>query len=346
MKKHTFELGFFYALLIVVFALLFFVFKPFIVPLFLALVFATVFYPLQIWLTKICRDRKTLSALVSTILLVLIIVLPLIIILLLVTKEAIDVFATMSANGTNSLGKLLSSINLIIDKILPASVTFQISIHDVQVSLRGIGNVLAKNANTLFSSAFGIVLSAFIFIISLFYFFKEGEGLVKRVINWSPLSDTYDETIVHKISRAFNSVIRGNLITACIQGLLAGLGFFISGIGAPLLLGFAVVIASLIPSVGTAIIMIPTVLFLFATGSISAGIFLLVWAVLVVGLVDNLLKPILMEKGISVHPFLILLSVLGGIAFFGPIGLIAGPVLVAIASALLELYPLLRKKSD
>ncbi len=344
MDRHNFEIGFFYTVIAIVFAFLFFVFKPFITPLFLALVFASVFYPVHTKILSMLGGRRGVSATMSTAMLVLIIVVPLTIVALLMLSESINVYNVLSQNNFGAVGRFVDSLNVIITNILPTSFAFDISTIDLGSSMQKVVGSLASNANTLFSSAFSLVLGIILFIISLFYFFKEGDKLVKKAIGWSPLADSYDEIIAHKISVAFNSVIRGNIITALAQGFLAGVGFFVAGIGAPILLGFVVVIASLIPSIGTAIVMIPAVLYLFATGSIWAGIFLLVWAVLVVGLIDNLLKPILMEKGISVHPFVILLSVLGGIAFFGPVGLIAGPVLIAVAAALIELRPMLSKK--
>jgi len=344
MKKHTFEMGFFYTVLILSFVFLFFVFKPFITPLFLALVFASVFYPVHQKILSRLKGRRGISAILSTLLLLLIIIVPLVVVAMLMLSETINVYNNLSQNGFGAVGRFIDTVNTVIVKFLPQSFAFDLSTLDLSDSLRKIANSIVSNANTLFSSAFSLFLGTILFIISLFYFFKEGDVLMKKIIGWSPLPDSYDEIIVHKISSAFNSVIRGNIITALAQGFLAGVGFFVSGISAPILLGFVVVIASLIPSVGTAIIMIPAILYLFAIGSAWAGLFLLVWAVLVVGLIDNLLKPILMEKGISVHPFIILLSVLGGIAFFGPVGLIAGPVLIAISVALLGLYPLLSKE--
>jgi len=346
MKKHIFELGFFYLLTLVVFVFLFFILKPFLTPVFLAVVFASVFYPVHKKIDTFLKKRKNLSSSISVLLLVIIIILPLLIALLLLIQEVATLYASFSADGFEKVSHILLDMNNFFDRVLPSSIGFNISSADIQSTVKIVLGSVVQNANAIFSSALSFSLGIFLFIISLFYFFKEGDSYIDKLVAWSPLPDTSDRTIVHKISKAFNSVLRGNLITAVVQGSLAGVGFTLAGVGSPILLGFIAIIASFVPSIGTGIIIVPVIIYLYVIGSYGWAIFLLLWAVLVVGLVDNLLRPVLMEKGISVHPFLILLSVLGGIAFLGPIGLIAGPVLISIAVALLDLHPQLIIKDN
>jgi predicted PurR-regulated permease PerM len=123
-----------------------------------------------------------------------------------------------------------------------------------------------------------------------------------------------------------------------IQAVLATIGMTVVGIDRAVLLGGLVAIGAMIPGVGTGIVMIPVILFLFLSGSLVPAIALLIWSVVVVGLVDNFVGPQLMSRGNNMHPFIILLSVLGGLSLFGPIGFLVGPVVVTLFLVLLEIY--------
>jgi predicted PurR-regulated permease PerM len=154
----------------------------------------------------------------------------------------------------------------------------------------------------------------------------------------SPLLDMYDERIFTKVDTAIHSIVRGSLVIGLIQGILTGVGFWVAGIPNPALWGSVAAIAAFIPGVGTSLVLGPGIIYLFITGSTVAAVGLLAWAVFAVGLIDNFLSAHLVQRGVAVHPFIILLSVLGGLAFFGPIGFILGPLVIAFLIALLDIY--------
>ena len=153
-------------------------------------------------------------------------------------------------------------------------------------------------------------------IISLFYFLKDGERIVKRLVAVSPLADSYDEQIMKRVGLVLNSIVRGSLIIALTKGFLTALGFAIFGIPNPILWGVVSALASFIPVVGSSIVIVPAILYLFVTSSYAGAIGFAVWGVALVGLSDNLLSPILMKKGTHIHPFIILLSIFGGLGLF------------------------------
>ena len=128
---------------------------------------------------------------------------------------------------------------------------------------------------------------------------------------------------------------------AVTQGLLAGIGFTIFGVPNAALWGFITVIAALVPILGTSIVLTPIIIYLFAFDTLFSAIGLLAWGMLAVGLIDNFLGPKLMQRKIRIHSFLILLSVLGGLSLFGPIGFLIGPLFLALLSTLLDIYPVL-----
>ena len=186
-----------------------------------------------------------------------------------------------------------------------------------------------------------LFFNLFICFIAFYYFLKDGKELVKAIVSLSPLPDKNDYEILDKLEGAIVSVVRGSLVIAVIQGTLAWLGLLIFGVPNSVLLGSAAAITSLIPGAGTALIMVPSIIYLFLTGPIGNAAGLLVWQVIVVGLIDNMLSPMLIRRGMKVHPLFILLSVFGGLIFFGPIGFLLGPVVLSLLFAMIEIYKFL-----
>jgi predicted PurR-regulated permease PerM len=210
--------------------------------------------------------------------------------------------------------------------------------------LQRISSWIIEHLDNFFSSFFKVLIGLLLMIISLFYFLRDGERMVKRLISLSPLADSYDEQIMKKVGSAINSIVRGSLAIALIKGFLTALGFAIFSIPNPILWGTVTAFASFIPIVGSSIVVAPAVLYLFATSSLASSIGFAVWGIAFVGLSDNVLSPILMERGMKIHPFLLLLSIFGGLGLFGPIGFIAGPVVLSLLFALFDIYPLITKK--
>jgi predicted PurR-regulated permease PerM len=133
-------------------------------------------------------------------------------------------------------------------------------------------------------------------------------------------------------------VIKGSLLIALIQGMVSGTGFAIFGVPNPVLLGSVAIIAALIPNVGTAVVLTPAILYLYLTDQVWQSAGLLIWGITAVGLIDNLLGPTLIGRSSKIHPLLILLAVLGGLAFFGPLGFILGPLVISLLFAVLDIY--------
>jgi predicted PurR-regulated permease PerM len=143
---------------------------------------------------------------------------------------------------------------------------------------------------------------------------------------------------MHRIVVSVNSVVGGTLIVALIQGVLAGIGFAIFDVPNPAVWGSFAVIAALIPTVGTALIMFPAALYLITVNQPLAAGGLILWSVLLVGGIDNIVRPKLIERQTNIHPLAVLLSVIGGIAFFGPMGFLTGPIVLSLLIELLNVY--------
>ena len=167
---------------------------------------------------------------------------------------------------------------------------------------------------------------------------KDGTAWKKIIIKLSTHGNSEDEKIINRLVLAVNAVIKGYILIGIIQGILLGLGFWIFGVPHGALWGTVAAVASLIPTVGTALISVPAIIFLFLGDHTGAAIGLLAWAVVVVGLIDNFLSPLIVGTRINVSPILILFSVLGGISFLGPVGVLIGPLSVSLLYTLISIY--------
>lgn len=335
MNTKKLQLYFFIGLLLAVVGLTVALFQPFIAPIALAFMAAIVVRPIDKWFLLKFNGRRTLAATATVVFVLVVILAPLSVLVQQVTVESFNFYTDVRDGGASSFDSVTTHVIEPIQKVFP---DFN---PDIKGTIQSIADGAISNASTIFSSTASIALGIFIAIVALFYMLRDGSGFRKTVVELSPLSDAYDNDIIDKIERAVNSVVRGSLFTSLIKGLLASLGFFMFGVPHAILWGALTAVASLLPGIGGGLTIIPAVLFLLTRDSIGGAIGLGVWGIIVVGLVDNILMPIIVGKGFTVHPLLVLLSVIGGLSFFGPVGLFLGPLVIALLSALVEIYRLL-----
>ncbi len=338
------ELYFLLILLAGIFVLAFFIFKPFLYALILAMVFATVLQPVYQKIVEFTRGRQGLSALATIVIVIVFIFTPLIFLGIQIFQEAQQLYFSLTDGGGKDA--ILNVFNILIDKLqeyFPATQEFSVNVD--QYLKQGLGWLL-QHLGAVFGSFAKIMVSSFVFLIALYYLLKDGQKLRAAVIALSPLSDADDEAISKKLGMAINSVVRGNLLIALVQGVLTAAGFLIFGVPNAVLWGSVAAIAALIPGIGTALVLAPAILFLFLKGEVFSGVGLIVWGVGAVGLVDNFLGPRLVGRSMQLHPLIIPLSVLGGIGFFGPIGFLLGPLTISLLFALLDIYFAISKKHE
>ncbi|MEK7138006.1 MAG: AI-2E family transporter, partial [Patescibacteria group bacterium] len=297
----------------------------FLYALILATVFATVFGPVHKRALTITRERRVLAALIATISILIIIIVPLTFVGIQIFQEATRLYSSLAlSDGATDLFKRFSPV--------------PIDSFDVNQYLKQGLSWLLQHLGPLFGNVVKAMVSVFIFLVALYYLFKDGHKLKRAIVALSPLQDIHDETIFNKLALAINSVIRGNLAVALVQGILTAVGFAIFGVPNPALWGSVAAVAALIPGIGTALVLLPAILYLYFSGETLFAAGLLLWGMTAVGLVDNFLGPKLASRGMRLHPFLILLSILGGIDFFGPFGFLLGPLILSLLFALLEIY--------
>jgi predicted PurR-regulated permease PerM len=319
-------------LLVAASVLVFFIVKPLFAPLLLAAVFATLFQPLFRQIRAAMPKFPSIAALLTVILVTAFVgvVLGFLINHLLVEAQSLYLYVSTSGNVLSIIPEPLLHL---INTYAPIGLTSA----DITTYVQNALAWLLGNFGTLFSGAAHIALTTLVFAISLYYFLRDGDDIVRVVIATSPLPDRDDEKIIERLRLATNSVLRGSLMVALIQGVLSTIGYTIFGIPNPIIWGSLTALSALIPGLGTSIVIVPAVLYLYFQGQTTHAIGLLAWGAVAVGLIDNFIGPRLMGHGIRMHPLLMLVSVLGGLAFFGPIGFLAGPLSVSVFITILRL---------
>lgn len=330
-NKNALQAYFFLLLLTFVGVICFFVFKPYFPPIVFGGALALLFGPVYLRLLKVVR-KPTVAAILSTILAVVLVLVPTILFGLQVVQEASQLYSGL--NGDRSA--IISWIN---DALHNFSPTLNISMVDFEKYLREGLSWLVGNLGGFFSSATSILVSLFISLLAFYYFLRDGGSLKEKFLILSPLKEEDDLAILDKIESAMSSVVRGTLIVSVLQGLLAMLGFWAFGLPQPVLWGLVTIVAALIPVVGTMIVTLPASVYLLLTADVVPGLGLLIWSLVVVSSIDNLVRPLLIKKGVEINALAILLSVIGGLSFFGPIGFILGPIFLSLLFTLLEMYP-------
>lgn len=323
------------------FVLAFFILRPFLAPLVLAMVFATVFHPLYSFiLRKSGGKRASLSSLATVLVVAACVLVPLAFLGTRLVVEAEQLYVSL-ADGTGKaiVESALRYADAMLVHYVPGSESASATISaNIDTYAKAGLTWLIGYLGGFFSGLAGLVLKLFIFFMALYYLLRDGAALKHRIIHLSPLADDDDRSIFTSLAQSVHSVVTGKLAIALIQGVLASIGFLMFGVPNLILWGAFTAIASLIPGIGTSLVIVPAVIYLFITGHPIAGIGLLVWGIFVIGLIDNLLGPKLMGHGSGLHPLLVLVSVLGGLAFFGPVGIFLGPLTVSFLLSLLAIY--------
>lgn len=330
MQTKIFEKYFFFSILLINFILAFFIFRPFWIILVLAVSFSMVLYPIFKWL-KNKKLPSWLSAFITVLIFLILICVPIYAIGTVVFEQSQGLYNNISQY--QNITPITESLNARINAVLPNGMHFNIN-----DKINDLVSLVTKNISQIFTSTLYTIFSFFLMILAIFYLLKDGQQWKDSLIKLSPLKEEDDHKIIKSINKTVNGVIKGYLFIALMQGVLMGVGLSIFGVPNAALWGLAAGITSMIPSIGTAFVSIPAVIFLYSTGNIVNTIGMLAWALFIVGFVDNLLNPIIIGKTIKIPMMLILFSVLGGISLLGPIGLLMGPLAVSMIYTLISIY--------
>ncbi len=331
-NQQRIQFAFFLVLLGLAAFMSYIVYQPFLNVIILALVLAILLNPVYEYILKIFRNKGSMAAAVVIILTIIFILTPLALLSIQIFNQSRDVYTEIQSGRVDYIQQVVMTIEKPIQAHYP---TFSINVTGFfQQIVVWIGN----NAANIISSTSNALLGLMLVFISLYFFLKDGKKFLNYIVSLSPLEDKYDTKIFHRIGMMISSVVRGVLFIAIVQAILVGVGFYFFGVPNATLWGTVTIVASLLPFIGTALVVVPGVGYLLLTGNLFGAIGLAVWGSLLVGLIDNLLMPVIYGKSSQVHPLVILFAVLGGIYAFGPLGFLVGPMIVSFFIAILEIY--------
>jgi predicted PurR-regulated permease PerM len=308
---------------------------PFYGAVFWATVLAVLFMPLYRRALRWMRHRPTIAALVTVLLVVLIVILPLTAIGALLAQEAASTYARIQAGELNFgryFEQMLEALPAWMVNLLHASRLIDPGAMRERLSgsLLRISQVVAAQALTIGQSTLDFVVSLAIMLYLLFFLLRDGERLSARIKAAIPLRAEQVRDVLDTFGVVIRATIKGNVLIALVQGLLGGLMFWFLNIHAAALWGVVMGALSLLPAVGTALVWVPVAIYLLLTGATWQGIVLIAYGVLVIGSVDNVLRPIVVGKDTKMPDYVVLVSTLGGLAVFGPNGFVLGPVIAAL----------------
>ena len=307
--------------------------KPFFGTIFWACAITVIFYPLQQRLIKLLNGRTNTSALLTLTACILIVVLPVTFLISSVIAEGANVYDKLESGEINpaqyieqvrtafpAVQQTLERVGLDVAKIKEGALSVTMS----------SGKWLAQNALNIGQNTFKLLLNICLMLYLTFFLLRDGNYLLELLIRALPLGDARERMLFAKFGEVTRATIKGNLVIAIIQGTLGGLIFWVLGIPGALLWGVVMAVLSLIPAVGPAIVWAPVALYLFATGDNVKAIILIAFGAGVIGLVDNILRPILVGRDTKLPDYIVLLSTLGGLGLFGINGFVIGPLVAAL----------------
>jgi predicted PurR-regulated permease PerM len=331
MNNSNVERGFFIGLLVAVTVAFFWLIRSFIQPIFWAVALGIVIYPLHADLQRRLGNRQNLAAIISVITVVIVVILPLIGIGTAVASEGSALYERLQNGGGvasiySRVQERLPQITALIERvgIDPARLEEQVQNGAVAAS-----QYIAQRAVDIGSGTLRGTVFFFLMLYLLFFFLRDGPRLLEGLVRALPLGDKRERHLLQRFAEVSRATIKGTLVVGIVQGAIGGTAFALLGIGAPVLWGVVMALLSILPAVGTALIWLPAAIYLIFNGSVFGGIALIVVGVLVIGSVDNVLRPILVGRDTRMADYLILLSTLGGLAGFGLAGIIIGPIIAA-----------------
>lgn len=307
--------------------------EPFFGAIFWACALAVIFFPIKQKLLKRWPGRRNTASLVTLLLCVVAVILPMIIVVSSVLSEGLGLYDRIQAGEINpalyieqiqnnypSLQKLLTRLGVDTNHLKTDAVN----------AAMASGKSLLQNTLSIGQNAFGFLLNIALMLYITFFMLRDGNKLLDLMMRALPLEDSRERMLFTLFAEVTRATIKGNIVIAVVQGTLGGITLAALGVHGALLWGVLMALASLIPSIGSALVWVPISLYLFAIGETTSALILIGIGAGVIGLIDNILRPVLVGRDTKLPDYLVLLSTLGGIALFGINGFVIGPLVAAV----------------
>ena len=324
---------------------------PFVGAVFWAVVLALLFQPLYRRIRAGLRGHGNTAALLTLLLCLVIVILPMIMVGTSLVNE-VTAFVQRTRAGDFSLRSYVQHVIA----VLPSWATEWLnrlgfsnldSVFDrISTGLLQGGQLLATRALELGQNTFQFLVQFVVMLYLLFFFLRDGMALSARIKHAIPLAREHTEDLLAKFATVVRATVKGSVVVAMVQGALGGVAFWALGIKGAVFWGVVMAILSLLPAVGAALVWAPVAIYLVSTGSVWQGLALTAWGLVVIGLSDNVLRPILVGKDTKLPDYVVLVSTLGGMSLFGLTGFVIGPTIAALFFAVWELFVQMREEDD
>jgi predicted PurR-regulated permease PerM len=314
--------------------------RSFLMAIFLAGIFSALARPLYKRFERWYGGRRALASLSTLVVIVIIVILPLGALMGIVTAQAIKVGQTVTPWVQEQIAqpgefqKLLSSLPFF-DKIAPYSETIWRKAGEL---IGTISQFLIGSLSTATKGAVNFLFMAFALLYTMFFFLMDGDKLIYKILYYLPMDDDDEQRMLKKFTSVTRATLKGTAVIGLLQGTLAGMAFWVVGIPSSVFWGTIMAVLSIIPGIGTALVWVPAVIILAAGGNYVKAGGLCLFCALVVGSIDNLLRPVLVGKDTQMHELMIFFGTLGGIIMFGVMGMIIGPIVAALFVTIWEIY--------
>ncbi len=328
--------------------LLYLVFRPFLKSLIWATVLTVVFFPTFEFFLKKTGGRRSLASFVVCLLVLLLIVVPVTVLGMVITQQASALYQSMGGDFGQMSQQSAARLQQFQEQpwvrraaALVGQFTGNTDIDlasDVHKIVNSVSQFLVGIGASVLKGAGGLVFSFFLMFLAMFFLFRDGSQVLEVIAATTPLPAEYASEVITKFRDLSFATFYGTILTAVAQGAAGGLLLWALGISSPVFWGAVVSLVSLVPIVGTLLVWAPMTAYLLLTGHPTKAVLLVIFGTLVVGSIDNLLKPMIIRGRTDMHPLLVFMSVLGGMQVFGFLGVLLGPLIVAVFIAFLNLY--------
>lgn len=331
---------FFLALIVGATILLGLVIAPVAKELFLAAVFAGVLWPVQQWLTRRVRGRRGLAAGILTIGALVLLLGPIAVVVTFVVRDgAKGVRFVSEAARSKDVADLVEHLPAATrDFVNDAIAHLPRDLNDILGHMNDRGGDAAAVVGKAVAATGSLAFHTVLMLIALFFLLVRGQELMRWLDSVSPLRPGQTQELFATFKRVSLAVVASAGITAAAQAAAALIGFLIARVPSPVFFALVTFFFAFIPAIGAAAVALLAALLLLVTGHPYMALFLVLWGLLVVGLVDNLIKPLLIRRGLEIHGAVVFFSLIGGLAAFGAIGLLVGPLVVSLFLAVLRIY--------
>ena len=301
----------------------------FAAPILWSVVVSIIFYPLYEKFL-LMTNKKTLSSILSLILILLLVIIPSIGILGLITNELIIFINSFDDYSLERYVEMIPNESLINDLLAWAGLSITQLTEKADDFLLAASKVFYESVSTISANVINFFISLFLFIYLTFFFLKDGEKIVKSCMDAFPMKNEDESYLLNEFQKTTRATIKGTIVVALAQGFLGYMTLLLLGVEGALIWGAVMALLSIIPAVGTILVWLPIALVLFLNGQIMEASILIFSGIFIIGMIDNLLRPILIGKETKIPDYLILLTTIGGISIFGITGFIIGPIIASL----------------